>query len=451
MTFILSIPIEIRLAVLFVVGCCLGGLINLGIYRLAWNPRPVSPWSRPPAEAPRRRPWDRIPVFGWFGLRRESKLYGDSFWVWARPMLVELFCGAAIAGLYYWEIELCRLVPPNLVLPKFFLPAILPNNVMLATIRHEQFLAHAVLLCFMLVATWIDIDETNIPDGITVPCTLLGLLIVSLWPYALLPQVNSGGPWGAPVISAVWLTSPDDIPPPLNNPLAPPQFVNPWDVNAVTGPAALAAAVAVFWTWCLALLLPDRWRMRRGFRRAIGIYAARIVRQPGSKLMLALAVIGAAAIAGVWWHGGPRWAALASSLAGIAVGGGLVWIIRVLASMAMGREAMGFGDVTLLAMIGAFLGWQATIVVFFMAPLIALVFGIVRLLLHGEQAIPFGPFLCPAAAITVIYWPPIWDFLGDHYFSLHWWLIVVLLGCLSLMVVLLPPIRWVTDRLRRTA
>ncbi len=80
--------------------------------------------------------------------------------------------------------------------------------------------------------------------------------------------------------------------------------------------------------------------------------------------------------------------------------------------------------------------------------MIAVVVGIFRLVLRGEHEIPFGPFLCLGAAVTVLYWRPIWDLLGEHYFSLHAWLLAVLVGCLSLMLVLLPPIRWVTDRFR---
>jgi prepilin signal peptidase PulO-like enzyme (type II secretory pathway) len=452
LSLILSIPIEIRFAVLFIAGCCFGAIVNLGIYSLAWRPLPISPWSRAPAEAPRRTLWDRIPVFGWLGLRREAKLYGTSSWVWLRPMLMELCCGTVFAGLYYWEIAMFRLVPPMppiMAVPQFFLPArmaanVIPANVILATIRHEQFVAHLILFCFMLVATWIDIDEMNIPDGVTIPGTLLGLLIMCLWPYALLPQVNASGALGLDSVSSVWLTSPDEVPPPPGNPLAPPRCVQPWDVPVVTGKPALWAAIAGFCAWCMALL-PGYWSRRHGFWLNLRVFTARVARSPATYFLLALAVVGAAAITWVWWLGGPRWAALASSLAGIVIGGGLVWLIRILASVALGREAMGFGDVTLLAMIGAFAGWQASIIVFFMAPLYALLIGISRLLLRGEREIPFGPFLCLAAATATVFWPDIWDFFGERYFSLGWRLIVVLLGCLSLIVVLLPPIRWIVE------
>ena len=44
---ILATPMEVRLAVLFVVGACVGSLVNLGVYRLGWRRRAISPWSPP--------------------------------------------------------------------------------------------------------------------------------------------------------------------------------------------------------------------------------------------------------------------------------------------------------------------------------------------------------------------------------------------------------------------
>ena len=51
---------------------------------------------------------------------------------------------------------------------------------------------------------------------------------------------------------------------------------------------------------------------------------------------------------------------------------GLTWSVRFLGTLAFRREAMGFGDVTLMAMIGAFLGWQAAVLTFFLAPFFGL-------------------------------------------------------------------------------
>jgi leader peptidase (prepilin peptidase) / N-methyltransferase len=442
-TQILSIPIEVRLAILFTLGCCIGAAINLGIYRLAYAPRPISPWSRPHSAAPPRRLRDRLPVVGWLGLRREAKLHGAGFWI--RPLLLELLTGSVFALLYWWEVVECSLVPPHILTPAGILAS---AKIALAAIRHEQFIAHLVLFCFMLVAFWIDVDEMTIPDSVTIPGTLLGLALVTLWPYALLPESPSipNGPFGTPMLSSVWLTSPNEIPPPPDNPNGPPRFLNPWEMPTCTGRLALVAAVAAFFAWCLALV-PGRWYTRHGYSRAVKVFTARMVRDRMTYALLALAVLGSLVIARIWSIGGPRWAGATSGLAGMVVGGGLVWLVRILATATLGQEAMGFGDVTLLAMIGAFLGWQAAVIIFFLAPLVAVVIAVGRLLLRGDAEIFFGPFLCLAAVITVLAWPAIWDF-ADQYFSLGWKLLAVLIGCLGLIVVLLPPVRWVLTRFR---
>ena len=88
----------------------------------------------------------------------------------------------------------------------------------------------------------------------------------------------------------------------------------------------------------------------------------------------------------------------------MAGGAGLIWLARIFGSAALGREAMGFGDVTLMGMIGAFLGWQTCPIIFFLAPLAGLVLGVVQLILRRGSEIPYGPFLCLAALGTIIFW-----------------------------------------------
>jgi leader peptidase (prepilin peptidase)/N-methyltransferase len=101
--------------------------------------------------------------------------------------------------------------------------------------------------------------------------------------------------------------------------------------------------------------------------------------------------------------GHPTWL---SSLAGIALGGGILWIVASGYEWLTDREGMGGGDIKLLAMIGAFLGWRAIPVTVLLASLLGTVIGLSLMALRGrdtKMAIPFGPFLA-AAAVCALFW-----------------------------------------------
>src|SRR5262245_13616300 len=98
----LMIPVAIQLAAVALLGVCLGSLVNWAVYSFAWYPRSISPWSPAHPDAPPRIALDRLPIIGWFALRREAKVHGRGFWI--RPLLIEVGLGAALAALYWWEV-----------------------------------------------------------------------------------------------------------------------------------------------------------------------------------------------------------------------------------------------------------------------------------------------------------------------------------------------------------
>jgi len=102
------------------------------------------------------------------------------------------------------------------------------------------------------------------------------------------------------------------------------------------------------------------------------------------------------------------------SFLGIIIGGGIIYLTGFLFDLVYFKllkrppiqgetESMGGGDVKLLAMIGAFLGWQKAVITFFIAPFFALIIGVINLVTKKEHTIPFGPFLS-LAAIVSIFW-----------------------------------------------
>jgi leader peptidase (prepilin peptidase)/N-methyltransferase len=107
------------------------------------------------------------------------------------------------------------------------------------------------------------------------------------------------------------------------------------------------------------------------------------------------------------------WISWSDSLLGILLGGGSLYLVAAGYRLLTGKDGMGMGDVKLLAMLGAFLGWQAVLPVIFFASLIGSLVGVPLMILRradGKLAIPFGPFLALGAHIylfwgtTIIRW-----------------------------------------------
>ena len=102
-----------------------------------------------------------------------------------------------------------------------------------------------------------------------------------------------------------------------------------------------------------------------------------------------------------------------SSLIGILVGGGFLLATAWIYEKFTGVDGMGGGDIKLLAMIGAFLGWPSIPVTLFIASLLGSVVGITCMVITGagrRLALPFAPFLCSGALIYLFYGEQIIDF-----------------------------------------
>jgi len=125
----------------------------------------------------------------------------------------------------------------------------------------------------------------------------------------------------------------------------------------------------------------------------------------------------------------------------------MIWMIRLIGGAMLLQEAVGFGDVTLMAMIGAFLGWQAVIIVFFIAPCVGALFGIVQWMLIRQNVLPYGPFLCLGALLTVLFWAPVWDY-ASRYFEISWLVPSALGVCLPLLAGMLYGWRRLKNRFR---
>ena len=124
-----------------------------------------------------------------------------------------------------------------------------------------------------------------------------------------------------------------------------------------------------------------------------------VVTVPG----IVLGLIGAATVLPV----GP-----VNALLGVVIGGGILWALAWASPYLFGKEGMGGGDIKLLAMIGAFLGWKPALLTIMIGSLTGSVIGISLIafrLMKRDEYIPFGPFLVFGALISMFFAQPLLD------------------------------------------
>lgn len=417
-----AIPFWILIPLLAIVGLVIGSLINWGIY--AWTvflDRRISPWQTPHDEESPRIPFDKVPVLGWWGRRRDSEVYGKAFWI--RPMLIELGAMIFLPWFYYWQIEggLTGGLKPT------------------ALIGETWFWAHAILLGLMCIATFIDFDEKTIPDWITIPGTIIALLFAAFAPWFRLPEIVGGG-WDGKVAKPINYCSPHEL------------------GNLHLGQSGFWIAIFIFaiWIWALLPKIPPFYY---GFKKSAKFMYAHAFRpkrktkcairtknrkiKPYTLMLCGLFAAGMVLVPLAWTSLPPvNWLSLFGSLVGMAIGGGLIWVIRIVGTLALKQEAMGFGDVTLWAMVGAFLGWQATLSGFFLAPFAALFMVVISKVTNKENELAFGPYLCFGATVTLFYWIQIWERMGGTLAMLGPNIWYIAGGTLVLMVIMLLAMTW---------
>lgn len=100
----------------------------------------------------------------------------------------------------------------------------------------------------------------------------------------------------------------------------------------------------------------------------------------------------------------PLWIlVLAGVLMGYLIGGGLIWAVRIFGSLGFGREAMGLGDVHLMAGVGAVVGWIDAVLALPIAAVVGLYWAVAGGLIGGgiRKAMPFGPYLAVGTMVVI--------------------------------------------------
>ncbi len=349
-----DLPPFVFLLFLFVYGAVLGSFLTVCVHRLPQHEDVFAAWRSlidNPSHCDRCQKRllarDNVPIFGWLVLGGRCRFCKRG--IPGRYPLIELANGLLFVLVYVMEVPLNRWAPiTDSCLTSLLGPSNFGNGWGLSPIAivNWRFVYHLVLFEALFVASLIDWDLMIIPDSVTLPPMLIGVV-------------------GAATFGKFWLV--------------PVWFQDP--------------SVARM----LYRGLPANWKT--------------------GWLMIDVPA---------WIGQHPHWHGLAVSLAGFMVGGGIVWGVRIIGHFALRREAMGFGDVILMAMVGSFIGWQPVVVAFFVAPVLALLAVLLTRLFDLEREIPYGPYLSLGTLVTLLGWKWIWPKFS-LYFSLGPALIVVVL------------------------
>jgi leader peptidase (prepilin peptidase)/N-methyltransferase len=286
-------------------------------------------------------PWyGALPLLGHWLRRGRCRTCGKALSM--RSFVTEVLTGLGFVGVFYGEVI------QNL----HGLNAGILGPQRLWTAELAIFGYHAILFCFLLVATMVDIDHLIIPLPLTVVGTLVGLAGSVLFPW----------PWP-------YLPAEVDLP------------TNHWLMAYI--PQGLYA-------WPVWGPLPD-WLAPGS--RLLGLATGLAGLLAGTLALRAVRVCFGIGM-------GPEYMDdldpehRPTSLLGRIVS----WFQRV------GGKTMGLGDADLMMMAGAFLGWQLVMVSFFVATVPGVLFGIVQFVRKGENQLPFGPALAIGVVLTFLFW-----------------------------------------------
>ena len=380
---------------LFAIGACVGSFLNVVIYRLPRDMSIVRPGSRC-CSCSRPIAWyDNIPIASWFILGGKCRHCGGQFSI--KYALLELLTALLFVGLYWAYFELGV---------REFMPEFTDGG-------WAVYLGHVVLICVLLASSLIDRSHWIIPLSVSYTAVVTGLILSAIWPYLLPNELVASGD--------LWQIVPYSTP--------------------KTAAMAVGAAIGLLAGWAMlkfGLITRSFAEWQKAMDRAeaagepepkidvnVNINIRReMVRESA---FLAPVILGglaagwllgsAAGPAGLWWQNliiQQKWlAGLLGSVFGFIIAAGVVWATRILGSLAFGKEAMGLGDVHLMAAVGAVLGWFSPTVAFFVAPFFGLGIAIVLLVTRRRREIWYGPFLSLATLTVMLLHDPILEYFTE--------------------------------------
>ncbi len=418
-------------------GSCIGSFLNVVVWRvpnvdLPANSGPLRDFiaifkglSTPPSHCPKcnnlLKWYDNIPIFGWIKLGGKCRFCKEP--ISMRYPIIELITALIFSGYYVaFYMDQLRTCCPQ--------PAVTGVDYDMFGIRHEVthplwilsdswpiFLLYLFMLSGLLAASLIDWELYIIPVQIPWLMAIVGFAVHPLADQPTIPgslnllgtygpaeaALSAGGMLGLLISMLLW-----------NLKIMPTSFPQgePMEIDREQ-------------------MLEEIEEARRKGENVDDItlppeYTAGQIRREISKEMLFLLppmVLGGGFLAASIWSPGlhTHWQqlvlnnnwlnALLGSILGAMIGAFVVWITRILGTLAFRRVAMGLGDVHLMFGVGAIVGAGGATVAFFIAPFFGIAIAIYRLISRKGHEIPFGPYLALGTAAVLLFYCPIQAYL----------------------------------------
>jgi len=365
------IPTWLWIVFLFAVGGCVGSFLNVVVYRLPRDKSLVAPPSSCPACGRGIRFYDNIPLISWLLLAGKCRYCKAR--ISPRYLVIELLTALVFVGMFvlYFRCGLRNGVPPFLAGGWFL------------------YLISLILLSALIVASAIDLELWVIPLSVCWFATAAGLVASALAPLVIHP---------ATIFHYFLMPTTADL-----------ILVNQTTVASLSAGAAIGLGVAVlllttglikrsydFSRFQSSSEKPEEQNVKE-FNDRVEVCREIIFLLPIVACALAANwLVNHLAALHQWWlvfSQMPVIAGLLGALAGYFVGCGIIWMARILGTLAFGREAMGLGDVHLMGAAGAVIGSPFVIVAFFIAPFFGLAWASVQMFFKKTRQIPYGPFL----------------------------------------------------------
>jgi leader peptidase (prepilin peptidase)/N-methyltransferase len=376
----------------FAIGGCVGSFLNVVIYRIPREKSLVIPPSSCPRCGKHIRFYDNIPLVSWLLLLGKCRYCKGR--ISPRYFVIELLTALMFVGMFalYFRSGL-----------RGGIPSFLTGGWLL-------YLVSVIMLSALIAASAIDLELWIIPLSICWVATAAGLLASTLAPLVI-PHTS--------IRHYFLMPTTDDL-----------ILISPITIASLTAGAAIGLGIS--------LLLLETGLIKRS-------YDFSQVKKPPQNpeklqetdaddfedrpemlkeiiFLLPIIVCALAAFkiiehfpaARQWWielSQRPVIAGLIGSLSGYFVGCGIVWITRILGTLAFGREAMGLGDVHLMGAAGVVIGPLFVVIAFFVAPFFGLIWAGLQMLSKKTRQIPYGPFLSLGILAVMILHDRILDYL----------------------------------------